>query len=162
MRFQGWLGRNQGRISAGRVVKPDLSSIATFPSAIQERQCFYCNVGVQQDAKPVPPHPINITPPGVLGEIFIHCLSLKDLEIPRCPRGHEAPMLLCQVCSHWRQVALSLPNLWSSFSGNLGEHMCPSHTSLIQLLSFSLFPSCPPSSFNDSGGERSYAAQCRH
>ncbi|RDB17287.1 hypothetical protein Hypma_001726 [Hypsizygus marmoreus] len=54
----------------------------------------------------------NELPPEIIGEIFIHCL-------PRWytfPKAGEVPMLLCQVCSYWRQVAISTPILWSSFS----------------------------------------------
>jgi hypothetical protein len=32
-------------------------------------------------------------------------------------RRWRAPLLLCQVCRHWREVAISLPLLWCSLSG---------------------------------------------
>ncbi|KAF9469926.1 hypothetical protein BDZ94DRAFT_1317022 [Collybia nuda] len=57
-------------------------------------------------------------PTDVWEEIFIHCLPL--LEDPRfLPTDntlftpHVAPLLICQVCREWRQLAISLPRLWS-------------------------------------------------
>ncbi|KAF7341395.1 F-box domain-containing protein [Mycena venus] len=44
-------------------------------------------------------------------KIFLLCL-------PRYgrvrPTGETAPLLLAQICSHWRAVALSIPQLWTS------------------------------------------------
>jgi hypothetical protein len=54
----------------------------------------------------------NKLPYEVLAKIFVHCLSqypLKDVQ----PNTKIAPMLLCQVCSHWRTVALTTATLWS-------------------------------------------------
>ena len=58
-------------------------------------------------------------PPELLCEIFLH--SLPDSPEPGFvytppPRAVDAPLLLCQICSHWRKVALSLSSLWSSLS----------------------------------------------
>jgi len=36
------------------------------------------------------------------------------------PSAHDAPMLLAQVCSHWRNVAVSTPNLWCSMKFDIG------------------------------------------
>ncbi|KAJ7572113.1 hypothetical protein C8J56DRAFT_71292 [Mycena floridula] len=50
-------------------------------------------------------------PRDVLQEIFIQCLSPSR----GCRMNvMEAPMLLCRVCSSWRQVALGTTQLWSS------------------------------------------------
>ncbi|KAJ7091704.1 hypothetical protein C8R43DRAFT_1115080 [Mycena crocata] len=55
--------------------------------------------------------PARRIPPDIVQEIFLACL----------PTGHnavmastEAPLLLCQICSAWRIVALSTPLLWAS------------------------------------------------
>jgi len=63
--------------------------------------------------------PILKLPAELLGEIFFHCLlttadGCKDNYVT--PNQNTAPLLLCWVCMHWRQVALSTPVLWSSFS----------------------------------------------
>ncbi|KAF9462844.1 hypothetical protein BDZ94DRAFT_1260440 [Collybia nuda] len=54
--------------------------------------------------------PIQRIPAELLGEIFLRCLPKK-----RHPTVRLAPLLLCQVCSHWRGVALSLNQLWDEF-----------------------------------------------
>ncbi|TDL26488.1 hypothetical protein BD410DRAFT_783536 [Rickenella mellea] len=54
-------------------------------------------------------------PPEVLSEIFSLCLPTDGL--PR-PHPFEAPLLLCQICSVFRTVALSSPKLWASISIN--------------------------------------------
>jgi hypothetical protein len=56
--------------------------------------------------------PITMVPYDVLVEIFIHCLSHHPLQIQQ-PNTRVAPMLLCQICSCWRTVALATPSLWS-------------------------------------------------
>jgi hypothetical protein len=61
------------------------------------------------------PHfPIDQLPLEVLIQVFIQCLP----EIKRWPilesrsTKDVAPLLLCNVCSSWRQLALSTPHLW--------------------------------------------------
>ncbi|KAJ7639162.1 hypothetical protein FB45DRAFT_827949 [Roridomyces roridus] len=54
---------------------------------------------------------ISSLPPEIMSAIFIRCL-------PTVRKGRDAvniaevPLLLSQVCSHWRQIALSAPTLW--------------------------------------------------
>ena len=50
-------------------------------------------------------------PPEILAQIFIACL-------PHHLRPHlqNAPLLLCLVCTTWRQIALHTPALWTSIS----------------------------------------------
>ena len=52
--------------------------------------------------------PILKFPPEILGEIFIACLPSHP-----GPNRNEAPLLVCRICSGWRTVALSTPELWS-------------------------------------------------
>ena len=71
---------------------------------------------VQHPSKDASYFPINRFPRDVLAEIFVHCLP----EVKLWPRisnvGHStknvAPLLLCNVCSSWRALALSTPRLW--------------------------------------------------
>ena len=51
---------------------------------------------------------LSVIPPEILGEIFIACLP----QHPR-PINTEVPLLLCQICSTWRQIALNTPQLWA-------------------------------------------------
>lgn len=69
--------------------------------------------------------PIHSLPPEILGDIFMHCVPPR---VSVCSI-RKAPMLLCQVCSYWRELALSLPMLWSSFQASSRA----GHFSLIQL-----------------------------
>ncbi|KAJ7133614.1 hypothetical protein C8R44DRAFT_611447, partial [Mycena epipterygia] len=53
--------------------------------------------------------PMRRIPRDVLQEIFISCIPTKHNAVIH-PR--EAPMLLGRVCSYWRNVAHSTPNIW--------------------------------------------------
>jgi hypothetical protein len=58
--------------------------------------------------------PIRRLPPELLAEIFTY--TLPDNRIP----DHKlSPMLLCQVSTTWRQVALSHPELWDGIQSPL-------------------------------------------
>jgi hypothetical protein len=58
--------------------------------------------------------PVRRLPDELLSEIFIHCLP----SLPTFPESSEAltyqtPLLLAQICSRWRAVALATPAIWS-------------------------------------------------
>ncbi|PPQ96050.1 hypothetical protein CVT26_004683 [Gymnopilus dilepis] len=57
--------------------------------------------------------PMQLLPPETLGEIFCHCLPPDALDHQQ-PDVKTGPMLLSQVCSHWRGVAFATPYLWQS------------------------------------------------
>jgi len=63
----------------------------------------------QSDDSPQAP---NNLPSEILCEIFVHCLPEDSLNHIQ-PDTNVAPMLLCQVSSHWRCVALGTPGLWA-------------------------------------------------
>ncbi|RDB14641.1 hypothetical protein Hypma_016512 [Hypsizygus marmoreus] len=73
---------------------------------------------------------IDSFPPEVMGEIFFYCLPSEQYPYIAID---DAPMLLCQICSYWRQVALSLPSLWSNFNCDIGYEASASHAMLLQL-----------------------------
>ncbi|KAF9445457.1 hypothetical protein P691DRAFT_675618, partial [Macrolepiota fuliginosa MF-IS2] len=51
--------------------------------------------------------PVYSLPPEILEEIFVHSLPAFPV------LSHEvAPLLLCSVCSSWRNVALHSSRLW--------------------------------------------------
>ena len=52
-------------------------------------------------------------PPELWAQIFVE--SLPNQRYIR-PDSANAPMALCQVCSAWRSIAFSIPQLWSSIS----------------------------------------------
>ncbi|KAJ6551502.1 hypothetical protein B0H19DRAFT_171959 [Mycena capillaripes] len=55
-------------------------------------------------------YPVLTLPPEVVSEIFIHCLSDTRARL----NVAEAPLLLCNVCRAWRDIAIATPPLWSS------------------------------------------------
>src|SRR6266550_8884824 len=71
---------------------------------------------LQQPSKDTSHFPINRLPRDVLAEIFIQCLPEVILWPYLSNVGHStknvAPLLLCNVCSSWRALALSTPRLW--------------------------------------------------
>ncbi|KAF8882227.1 hypothetical protein BD779DRAFT_935519 [Infundibulicybe gibba] len=84
-------------------------------------------------------------PVEILTEIFLCCLDASEYITPS---RRDAPLLLCQICRHWREVALSTPLLWSS----LEVYERPPMPSLVQCwlersqpypVSLSIFPAAP-------------------
>ena len=51
-------------------------------------------------------------PEELLGEIFSHCLPERWQD--RTLRRVKAPLILTQICRHWRAIAISTRKLWSS------------------------------------------------
>ncbi|KAF8153409.1 hypothetical protein B0H34DRAFT_104305 [Crassisporium funariophilum] len=51
--------------------------------------------------------------------IFWHCVY--STTVIACPHPGKAPLLLCEVCSHWRTIAISSPSLWTSLSVRCGR-----------------------------------------
>ncbi|RDB17289.1 hypothetical protein Hypma_001935 [Hypsizygus marmoreus] len=61
-----------------------------------------------------PPYHVNLLPPEILAEIFVHCISEKEWVYPY--QKSTPPMSLTHVCTHWRAIATSLSILWSSLA----------------------------------------------
>lgn len=55
--------------------------------------------------------PIRRVPVEILQSIFLACLPEGFVEAD----PQAAPLLLCQICKYWRDVALAYPLLWASF-----------------------------------------------
>ncbi|KAF8955981.1 hypothetical protein BDZ97DRAFT_1853913 [Flammula alnicola] len=55
--------------------------------------------------------PVRRLPIDILQEIFCHCLPTEHNALMS---HHDAPVLLARICSSWRSIALSTPELWSS------------------------------------------------
>ncbi|KAH0578667.1 hypothetical protein H2248_003798 [Termitomyces sp. 'cryptogamus'] len=53
-------------------------------------------------------------PPELLGQILISCLSPREIARVFPINILAPPLVLCQVCRYWRNVAMSLPILWST------------------------------------------------
>ncbi|KAJ7085451.1 hypothetical protein B0H15DRAFT_376345 [Mycena belliarum] len=56
-------------------------------------------------------YPVLTIPTEIVTHIFLDCLpSTGRVQ----PSKNAAPLLLAQICRHWRAIALSIPQLWSS------------------------------------------------
>ncbi|KAF8636958.1 hypothetical protein AX17_003134 [Amanita inopinata Kibby_2008] len=66
-----------------------------------------------QSSQILPP-PISNLPAEVLVEIFKHCTPILG-DVSRALKD-VAPLLLCRVCSSWRTLARSTPELWKSMT----------------------------------------------
>ncbi|KAF8180031.1 hypothetical protein K438DRAFT_1725683 [Mycena galopus ATCC 62051] len=55
--------------------------------------------------------PVRAMPPEILQQIFVGCLPTRHNAIMH---PSDSPLLLGRVCSAWRTIALSTPELWSS------------------------------------------------
>ncbi|KZP22107.1 hypothetical protein FIBSPDRAFT_953196 [Athelia psychrophila] len=66
--------------------------------------------------------PLRRTPPEIFTEIFLHCVG-GSLE-------HPNPTLLASICSRWRSIALSSPELWASLRLIIKPHNLESQTAL--------------------------------
>ncbi|KAF8240628.1 hypothetical protein L208DRAFT_510887 [Tricholoma matsutake] len=65
----------------------------------------------------------------ILADIFVRCLPFAGYDPFLIPNANHAPLLLCQICGYWRQVAISTPKLWASISINSATV----HRSLVSL-----------------------------
>jgi F-box-like len=60
--------------------------------------------------------PINRLPDELLIEIFRLCFVDVELFLP--PTAVDVPLLLCNVCRRWRDIAVTVPVLWSTIKLN--------------------------------------------
>ncbi|KAJ7187195.1 hypothetical protein C8R46DRAFT_879945, partial [Mycena filopes] len=64
-------------------------------------------------------YPVLTLPNEITSTIFVACLPIFVACLPSHgrvrPSPQTAPLLLAQVCGHWREVALATTELWSSF-----------------------------------------------
>lgn len=60
--------------------------------------------------------PVRRLPPELLAKVFMNCLSSESY--PSSSTGKKNIMRPSQICRHWRDVALSMPRLWSSIYFN--------------------------------------------
>lgn len=82
----------------------------------------------KQDSRVVP---VQRCPPEILSEIFLFCLA-NSFEMEVCS-DESAPLLLGQICSHWRKVAVSTPRLWTSMSFGILLRNSASETELAKV-----------------------------
>ncbi|KIM37478.1 hypothetical protein M413DRAFT_55815, partial [Hebeloma cylindrosporum] len=89
-----------------RASEAKYQSIATEVQALSEhRQAIQDQIEAFKNVV----SPARRLPPETVTHIFRLCFEFKDDIYPN-PRS--APLLLTQICSGWRQVALQTPDLW--------------------------------------------------
>ncbi|KAJ7185152.1 hypothetical protein GGX14DRAFT_331556, partial [Mycena pura] len=54
-------------------------------------------------------YPVLSLPNEITSRIFLECLPHYGRV---CPSPHSPPLLLTQICRHWRNIALSMGELW--------------------------------------------------
>ncbi|KAJ7609218.1 hypothetical protein DFH06DRAFT_1346531 [Mycena polygramma] len=64
-------------------------------------------------------YPVLSLPVEITSHIFLCCLPTHGCVVPS---PSNVPLLLAQICRHWRDVALNTPQLWNSICG---EHKIP-------------------------------------
>ncbi|KAJ6589390.1 hypothetical protein B0H19DRAFT_1103750 [Mycena capillaripes] len=65
-------------------------------------------------------YPVLTLPPEIVGEIFENFLPNYPEQPPHV--GIFSPLMLCRICTTWRQIALSTPALWRAIRIELREH----------------------------------------
>ena len=95
--------------------------------------------------------PARRLPPEIVADIFRLCTAIEN-EI--FPNPLAAPLLLTQICSGWRQVALQMPELWTDLYFHVQENAteethnlaktwierCRHHTFSMDIQSFDMLP----------------------
>jgi len=74
--------------------------------------------------------PMRRLPPEIIGDIFSLCLHNRWQD--RVFESREAPLLLSQVCTGWRGIALSNSRLWSTVSLFLQDSISESELALVR------------------------------
>ncbi|KAJ6561809.1 hypothetical protein B0H19DRAFT_943958 [Mycena capillaripes] len=103
---------------SGHILVQSRSELALLDEETQRRQRSLDELNAKRailaadiDAHLALLSPIRRIPDDILREIFVSCLPQTHNAVIS-PR--KAPLLLCDVTSGWRYVALSTPQLWSS------------------------------------------------
>src|SRR6202042_2563956 len=87
------------------LIDEEICRVQIMPEQLQHKRA---GIKASQRAHQSLVSPVRRTPPEVWGEIFMQCLPADEfVEI----QASAAPLLLGQVCSHWREIALSTQSL---------------------------------------------------
>ncbi|KAG2153681.1 uncharacterized protein EDB93DRAFT_1134123 [Suillus bovinus] len=112
---------NEARIALQRDAE-ELSNIDSVVDSLQaEIEAIHVRMAVQQVKRRAVEirilenkariSPARFLPTEILQQIFKSCLPDDRYVIPHIL---SAPLLLCQICRRWRDIALATPELWSS------------------------------------------------
>ncbi|KAH6896160.1 hypothetical protein BKA70DRAFT_1199405 [Coprinopsis sp. MPI-PUGE-AT-0042] len=90
-------------------VEPRIVSLDAKIEALKQRRAIYASFVADHRALV---SPIRQMPPDILRNIFSHCMPYDTPD--KVIQASEAPLLLVQICRHWRDLALKTPTLWST------------------------------------------------
>ncbi|KAJ6490700.1 hypothetical protein C8R47DRAFT_977163 [Mycena vitilis] len=94
-----------------RVLAPELGPLSNREAEYEQNILVAGNEGHLQAAPYIRQGPK--VPTEILAEIFIHCLP-NEIRPFITPDLADAPLILCEICRRWREVAISTPRLWSA------------------------------------------------
>ncbi|KAH6911003.1 hypothetical protein BKA70DRAFT_50757 [Coprinopsis sp. MPI-PUGE-AT-0042] len=90
-------------------VEPQIVSLDAEIEAMKQRRAIYASFVADHRALI---SPIRHMPSDILRSIFSYCVPYAAPE--KVMQASEAPLLLAQICSHWRDLAIKTPILWST------------------------------------------------
>ncbi|KAG1777016.1 hypothetical protein EV702DRAFT_1028551 [Suillus placidus] len=112
---------NEARIALQRDGEELLSIDSVADSLQAEIEAIHMRMAVQQEKRRAVEarilenrariSPVRFLPTEILQQIFKSCLPNDRYVVPHIL---SAPLLLCQICRRWRDIALATPELWSS------------------------------------------------
>ncbi|KAH6911001.1 hypothetical protein BKA70DRAFT_1398666 [Coprinopsis sp. MPI-PUGE-AT-0042] len=91
------------------VVEPQIVSLDAEIEAMKQRRAVYASFVADHRALI---SPIRRMPPDILRNVFSYCVPYDTPE--RSMQISSAPLLLTQICRHWRNLAIKTPTLWST------------------------------------------------
>lgn len=112
---------NEARIVLQRDGEELLNIDSVINNLQAEIEAIYARIAVQQEKRRSVEtrilenrariSPVRFLPTEILQQIFKSCLPNDRYVIPHIL---SAPLLLCQICRRWRDIAQATPELWSS------------------------------------------------
>ncbi|KAH6911005.1 hypothetical protein BKA70DRAFT_1146351, partial [Coprinopsis sp. MPI-PUGE-AT-0042] len=90
-------------------VEPQIDSLDAEIETMKQRRAIYASFVADHRALI---SPIRHMPPDILHNIFSHCVPYDTPG--KVMQASEAPLLLVQICRHWRDLAIKTPTLWST------------------------------------------------
>ncbi|KAH6911022.1 hypothetical protein BKA70DRAFT_1459995 [Coprinopsis sp. MPI-PUGE-AT-0042] len=92
-----------------KAVEPRIASLDAGIEVMKQERDIYSSF-VAENCSLI--SPICYTPPNVLRSIFSYCVPRDTLE--RIMHISEAPLLPTRICSHWRDLVIKTPTIWST------------------------------------------------
>ncbi|KAH6912718.1 hypothetical protein BKA70DRAFT_1264747 [Coprinopsis sp. MPI-PUGE-AT-0042] len=92
-----------------KVAEPQIVSLDAEIEALKQKRAVFASFVTNHRALI---SPIRRMPPDILRNVFSYCLARKTPG--KIMKVTEAPLLLAQICSNWRDLVINTPTLWST------------------------------------------------